>query len=368
MKRTLALLFSFLLVLLIAMPVSAVETQSATNRFIFDDTVTSTQNTEGDLGAFGNMVTVGGSVTGDVFAFGNNVKVDCEDVAGNVIAMGSTLSIDAATTRNIYAAANMVTVFSNAKANGAYLAGSTVTFSGTAQELYAAGGLVTIDGTVLGNAVITSDELRIGDSAKINGTLTIYAAEEPMLPASIDPSTVHFVQTESAHRSRTVKFVDTIRQGALSILTAAALAVLLTLLFSKFLKARADELRTKVGWSLLWGLLVFIVMPIAAVIVMITVIGIPIGFILLLLYGVLLYLAPAYTGAVLGRLVLKNTNKYLAAMAGAAVVRLVMIIPVLGTLVYFACAFYALGSLIMNLKLNEKDTGSAMTIEQSPVI
>lgn len=366
MKKTLALLAAFLLVLLFTIPAYALETQSASNRFVFDETVSVTQNTEGDLGAFGNTITLIGAAAGDVFAFGGTVKVACPDVGGNVFSMGNSLTMEGVTARNIYAAGNMLTIAPTVEANAAYLGGATVYFGGTAKELYATGGTITIDGTILGNAVVSSDNITVGDSAIIGGTLTIYGATEPVLNGAIDQSKVHFIQTEAASSTKAVNALDSIRKWAFSIVTAAILAVLLTLLFGKFFKARADELRAKVGKSLLWGLLVLIVLPIACILVFITVVGIPVGIFLLIFYGVFLCLAPAYTGVVLGRLLLKKTNRYLSAMAGAAAVRLLMIIPILGTLVYLACAFYTLGSLAMSLRLNEKET-DMMSLEPPAV-
>ena len=43
-------------------------------------------------------------------------------------------------------------------------------------------------------------------------------------------------------------------------------------------------------------------------------------------------------------------NRYAAAIVGAAAVKLVIYLPVVGTLLYLACAFYVLGLVVMSLK------------------
>jgi TctA family transporter len=83
---------------------------------------------------------------------------------------------------------------------------------------------------------------------------------------------------------------------------------------------------------------------------MLTIFAIPVCVIVLMVYGILLYLAPVITGIILGRLVLPRLNRYLAASIGAGVITLLMAVPYLKVLLFLLSAFYVLGILIRRMK------------------
>ena len=97
-----------------------------------------------------------------------------------------------------------------------------------------------------------------------------------------------------------------------------------------------------------WGLLVAVVLPVASVLVMLTIVGIPIG-LLGLLSLVLLYAVGYVVGALaVGRLMVKEpASRYLAFVVGLVVVRLVGLVPAIGGLVTFLVAAYGLGAVVL---------------------
>jgi hypothetical protein len=92
------------------------------------------------------------------------------------------------------------------------------------------------------------------------------------------------------------------------------------------------------------------VVPVVAFAFMFTVIAIPISVIVLVLYGILLYLAPILAGIILARLILPRMNRYLAASIGAVVLTLLMMVPYLKILIFLFSSFYILGAAIRRLK------------------
>lgn len=101
---------------------------------------------------------------------------------------------------------------------------------------------------------------------------------------------------------------------------------------------------------LLWGLLAFIVIPVAALACMLTVIAMPVSVIGLMLYASILYLSPVVTGIVLGRRLLPRINRFLSASLGAAAVSILLLVPYLKVLLFAAAAFYTLGITVSGLK------------------
>lgn len=357
MKRASTLLCVLFFCVILSLPAGALTAGSVGNQFLFDDSVLSDKDSSGDLVAFGNMIALSGAVGGDIVTAGNTVTVTSGTVGSNVFAAGNTVTVGIQSAKNIYAAGALVTMGKGASVGGAYLAGATVNFEGTAKELYASGETVTINGTVDGNATISADNLTFGDDAKLNGNLVIRSSKQPQLPASIDSSKVEFIRRQENRREGLRG-----RMGAFSVLPAligiaacVITALFLTLLGGNHFQRRAQELKAAGGRTVLFGLIALIVIPIAAILAMFTVIAIPVSLIVLVLYGITLALATAYTGTVLGHLVFARTNRFLAAMAGAAALRALTFIPYVGTLIFFACALYTLGSLVTAAKPAKKE-------------
>jgi hypothetical protein len=122
---------------------------------------------------------------------------------------------------------------------------------------------------------------------------------------------------------------------------------LLLLLFAPALDgAIVDAVRRRTGAAIGFGVAVFFLVPIAAVLLLVTIVGIPLGLFVLLALA-LLYTVGFVAGAhALGRLLVKPpTSRFLAFIAGLAILRLVGLIPLVGSLVWLLAAIFGLGLL-----------------------
>lgn len=115
----------------------------------------------------------------------------------------------------------------------------------------------------------------------------------------------------------------------------------------------ADSIKSNPVSSLGWGALLLFATPIAAIIVCCTVIGLPLGIIGLVLYGIAIYLSQIPVALCIGRLIIgrfrevESKGIMVGAMAtGLAILTLLMWIPILGFLIGLATAIFGLGSLI----------------------
>jgi cytoskeletal protein CcmA (bactofilin family) len=126
------------------------------------------------------------------------------------------------------------------------------------------------------------------------------------------------------------------------------LGLLLLLLAPRGADAVADAWRTGTGASIGWGLIFLIGLPIAAVLLLITLVGIPLGFGVLFALG-LIYAIGYVAGAwVLGRLLLKPPrSRMVAFLAGLGILRLVALVPILAGVVGFVATVVGLGALMV---------------------
>jgi cytoskeletal protein CcmA (bactofilin family) len=130
-------------------------------------------------------------------------------------------------------------------------------------------------------------------------------------------------------------------------LAVALLGFLFVLLFPRAADATAAAGRR--FWPTVgWGALIGIVGPILGVLVLVTIIGIPIGLGMLSALNVLAPLGYVASSLILGRLMVKGTStgaRIGAFFAGFGILRAVAVIPGIGAIVWFLVCIYGLGAL-----------------------
>ncbi len=121
--------------------------------------------------------------------------------------------------------------------------------------------------------------------------------------------------------------------GAIGAFVAFTVSFLLLGLILILLSPRAADAVTatassKAGIAALVGLLAFIVIPVIAIVALFTVLGIPLGVVLLLLVLPLTAISYVTAAFALGRLMLKNAPRILAFLAGLVLLQLLTLIPI----------------------------------------
>ena len=280
-------------------------------------------------------------------------------VDGDVLAAGCEVRIDAKVDGTLRAAGGDVQVAPDAVITGdASLAGGEVVVKGTIQgNLRAGGGEVTIDGNVEGDADVGAGELRLGPNAKIGGKLRYRAGDfhrdpEAQVAKGVSRRAHRQVSWDGdgfrPHRSSSV--AGWIWTATLMIFAGAIAALL-----PGFSGRVAGELRTRPWHTLLFGFIAFVCIPAAAVLLMLTVIGIPIGILAILGYALLLLVGYVVTSIVVGGLLLDRIKPEAAASVGwralAAVGTMLAIaivgrVPVLGHLVIFVALLVGVGAIV----------------------
>jgi hypothetical protein len=124
------------------------------------------------------------------------------------------------------------------------------------------------------------------------------------------------------------------------------LGVLLLALFPRIFPPILEAARTSVGPAIGWGLAVAVGLPIIFGLLLITLVGLPLGVVGLLSLALLYALGYIVAALLLGRALLPEPrNVYVAFLVGLVILRVVGILPVLGGLVTAAATVYGVGAL-----------------------
>jgi hypothetical protein len=305
--------------------------------------VATASEVRGDLVAVGGEVSVGGAIGDDLYAAGGNVQFDAV-VNGNARVAGGDISVGPATI----------------VAGGLSLTGGQVEFEGVAQEyLRASGGSVHLDGEVVGDAEVRAKELLIGPNARIGGRLVYHGPSEPTVSeGAVISGGLEFHEEDTGRYLRGVQ--PAVRDAATSLGTflwfvgVFVAGALFVLLLPGFTSESAAAIGRKPLPSLGLGLAILLCVPFVAVVLLITIIGIPVALLLMSLYLLVLFLGwitAALFVAQRGLAALRpgrpvtRSWQLLALLLGLVVLWLLQQIPIVGGWIGFVALLAGIGAL-----------------------
>jgi len=323
-----------------------------------------------DVYLAGANVVINGLVEGDVIAAGANITINSE-IKGNVRVAGGSVTIRGNVGGNITVLCGNLTVDRNVEIGRNLLvgAGSAVIEGKINKNLYASASNIVINGHILGSAYLTVDSegnVVLNPQTVINGNLEYTAAK-----AAEVKSGAQIQKEEKFHQLADFRPQRKAGWSAfftmmwfISLLGAIVVGLVLIAVFKPWLIKISKMAESKIGLSILKGLIFLIVTPIALMILMVTIIGLPLAFIGLAIYLVLLYISKIILAVYVGERLIKLVRKQIkdvplvwSMIIGVVILYILCLIPILGFLIRLVVVLWALG-LIMTLVQNEFKLGN----------
>lgn len=330
----------------------------------------------------GDLIQIDGTVDGTTFAAGEEIRVN-GDINGSLFAAGQRIIITGVVNGNIYGAGEVIELSGQSEGE-VFLAGETVTIDEGAEigrdafaaglyvnvngpvprHLYTAGERVTVNSLIGGNAAVTAERVILTDSAEVDGDLDYDSPNEAdtSLGATVAGQT-NWTQTEGWNRrtlSQQTRWILTFFWVLWSILSTLVVWFVIRLISKEFWVNTVWPIADQPLKTVKTGLLGLIATPFVAGLLLLTVIGIPMGLILFTLYGLALYFATIivalFIGALLFRLAgrTEGNNEFLVLLIGVLILEILKIIPVVNLIVWLVVAVIGLGALIISRRENNK--------------
>ncbi|MDD4287841.1 MAG: hypothetical protein PHN33_05855 [Candidatus Peribacteraceae bacterium] len=394
MKRLLSSFFLTALLSTLTLPALAatlkagetvkVTTPISDNAYVVGGQVTVDQPVAKDLVVAGGNVLVKTNVKEDILAAGGTVFVQ-GNIGGDVRIAGGNLVIGGTIDGDLVAAGGSVTLLDGSSVKGdVWMGGGDLNLGGTVGgDVLVRGGVIrmgsivkgdvdiraediSISGTVDGSAILAAKTITLDPKAKLMRDVRYWSAlgEKQFIAtktqvrgtATFDPALLPMQgkQFEKAGKLTAAGIIAAIIGVGGYLLFSAALIILLLVLLTKTFFADAAKFLSKKTWtSFLYGFLFFAVTPVAALLFLISIIGIPIALFIGLLYAFAIVFANPITAIVLARtLELRRGYKWgkpmliLVSVLFYLALKIVHLIPIVGWMVCFVTVLFAYGAVM----------------------
>lgn len=308
-------------------------------------------------------VNVSGQANDLIILAGNNINSNASGLYSFIA--GNTVNLSNVIEKDIFIAGKSISIDGNV-GRDAFLAGSDISINsniGRNVQVFASTFRIGNNAVINGDINVFATNISIADGAVINGTVTYYDTATTNIPSYVKTNIIKDTRADNdelkTNPSLTSKIQDRIFWSIANFVLFALTLLIAPGLFKKVSDAnRSGSVETYLK-SLGFGFLLLFFVPLLAIILMITLIGMPFGFISLLLYVLLIIYSTVFVGYLIGDTIFKDKmNNYLKGLIGIIIIEVLKIIPVIGGIVSFATVLISLGLLVVALlkksvKVNE---------------
>lgn len=332
-----------------------------TNLYLVGGYIETNDYINGDLIAIGGTTNINSIVSGDITIISGESKLTKPTTRSAKIVSGSTIiteNIDG----DLIVIAGSVTIGENVEIKGDLIAIAQLIdikgkIDGNVRIISTKASLHNC--TVLGNASIKSNEIIFDNNFNVIGNLNYSSSD-------------HIYQIEK-HVQGNTNYKQIEEKGYFSVLsnklwyglTLIVIGIILIMVFPNFVQNSVMKINNQLGKTTLWGIICLILIPIIALILFITIIGIPLSLILIILYIISLYISPIFLALLVGSAIIPYKNskskkkledKYLknkmllSLLLGLLIYILITSIPLLGGAVTFITIVIGFGALILTKK------------------
>lgn len=306
----------------------------------------------GDVICGTQTLTIGGTVHGDVICGAQSITITGH-VDGDVRLAGQSITLSGAVGHNASVVGQDLILSSGARIGGDLsYAGSSLTADGSiGRDLLAAGQTATIAGTVGRNVDATIDRLTLTSNANVTGRVHYTSRNEANVANGAHVGSLQ--QSQPTAKQEQARGVSRRWFGLLVlwyVLAALFCTLILALIMPLFFWRLSDEAAARPGWTILTGFITAVVLPALIVLCFVSVIGIPLGILLLFAELMLILLSFPVSAFYLGRLLFTtwlgwSQNAIVVMLLGVIVLLILLAIPFLDILVWFLMVWVGFGSM-----------------------
>ncbi len=312
---------------------------------------------------FGNDFATRDNIKGLAFIAGNTVAVENSTkygfVAGNTVKIAGTIQND------LFVTGNLLNIAETANIGGdVFAAGNEmVVQTDLPGDLAFTGNTLKIEGTTIhGNVNLSVDKVVFDAETKIEGSLTYNDTATIVGLGNANIKNVESYHIDEEEPSLAREFYAKFLSMVGLFLVMLVLIFLMPRLHHEV--ARTDNTQGVII-RMATGAWLLILIPVLAIFALCSVVGVPLGLILIALYVIAIYVSQGFAGVWVGHLVIEKlaksrANVYIEALVGIVLLGVLSMLPHIGGLIYFLSLLLGFGTLAHYFKPNkfvEVDSG-----------
>ena len=249
----------------------------------------------------------------------------------------------------------------------AVILNGSATIEGAVREsVVVLNGDAEISGSVAEDVIVVNGDLVVRSGAEVGGDLV--SRDTPVVE---DGARVRGSTTNIATRfdwdgfGFASRFAWWVAYSVSSLVLGLVLLLVLPALGGSAIAAWRD----RTGEAIAWGVGVFFLLPLVAVLLIVTIIALPLGLFTLFAFGLLYTIGYVAGLIVVGRMVMKPpTSRFLSFLVGWVIARGLALIPVVGGLAWLLATVVGLGVLVVVARRHQapEDTTSPVAAQTPP--
>lgn len=304
--------------------------------YLAESEVTISDTVNGNVFVMAETLTVTGQIGGDLFAIANTINIDGGQIYGNVFALANTITLNGLI-YDLYASCGTL----------------NVSYDGVAyRDLKVNCDTASLNGVVGKNVNITAKSaLTLESDCMIYGDLNYSATNEIEIADGVVAGSVNFDKITATGNSTSA--MDYVTALLTTLVYTLVIWLLMSKIAPKFYGKVTDIAPKKMLLALLVGLIALIIVPVVSVLLLFTVVGVPVAFTLMAIYGLIIAISFAITSiALAGKLAkkvnsLSKFNNLFAVIIVALVLWALTLVPYIKALVTLLSVLFGLGIFLM---------------------
>jgi len=314
---------------------------------------------EKDVFVAGGKIMIGGNIAGDLFVMGGEIDITGV-VTGDVRIIGGQVRVLGEVAGDLVIVGGITTLAPESKVLGQsiFIGGELWQESALTQQTKMLVANVFLDDVVSGEAGVTTQKITFGSGANISGNFRYYSPDKAeIINGAIVAGGVVFNEIKSIQEIGIVKstILNLISVWIiLKFVTTLIIAFVFVFVFKVFTQGVNDTALEAFTKNALVGALVLLAVPIIIAVLFVTLIAMPIGFLILLVYIFTLIIAPSIAGIIIGSLIHRlvvsegETEHYVSfrnTVVGVVLFTVLQFVPYVGAVTRIVCLLVALGAV-----------------------
>jgi hypothetical protein len=310
---------------------------------------------ETDIFLIEQNISVEQSVNGNIYLIGENININSGTINGNVFVIGEDVTIKGSISGSVYVIARDAKIETNT-VNTVYALAENATLAENSNVIFdfdVIAKKLDIQGNVNRMLNAAVDILEIAQTAEYIGKgKVVYTGECTGKTDLLDY--VELVKKEKEEIDQEVEeeiLTDEIQRVLINIVTASIIIAILFLIVKNKDIEKSEDYGSVIGMGIFKGLLFVILVPLISIALLFTIVGVPIGLFMIVLYIIALYISMSVASLKVGQMIYEKTsceNKaitILFAIGVYAATRLIALIPFI-SLINGLFALFGLGTLM----------------------